>query len=299
VSGEKPNRAPIQWFPGHMTRTLRRAKEKLPQVDAVVQLLDARMPHASLNPELQALSGGKPRLYVMNKADLADEAVTARWLRFFTGEEMGCVAINSKAKGSSAKARQAVEGALGALFAKRERKGMQGAKTRLMVTGIPNVGKSTFINNWAGGARAKAADRPGVTRGEQWISAGAYELMDMPGVLWKRFDDAHTAVNLALIGSIPDKLLDTEEIAAGLLAQLGERYAKELNARFKLTEDDLAGEGWQILEAVGRRRGMLMGGGEVDTHRAAIVVLDEFRGGKLGRVSLETPEEMADGKTTE
>jgi ribosome biogenesis GTPase A len=263
-------------------------------VDGVVQILDARVPHASLNPELQKIYGAKPRLYVLNKADLADEGTTKAWLRYFAGDGAGCVALNSKEKGSAQRARAKMEEALEALFQRRRDKGMQGAKTRLMVTGIPNAGKSTFINNWVGAARAKAADRPGVTRGEQWISAGSYELMDMPGVLWKRFDDVQTAVNLALIGSIPDKLLDTEEMAAGLLAQLVGPYAHRLQQRFKLKEPQLAmTDGWELLAAVGKNRGMLISGGEVDLQRAGIVVLDEFRDGRLGRVSLERPGDNA------
>ncbi len=279
----------IHWFPGHMMRTLRRAKEKMVLVDAVVQLLDARVPAASLNPDLQAVYGGKPCLYVLNKCDLADAEVTARWRQFYARGGNACVGVNSKQKGSAAQVRAAVNGALAQLFEKRLAKGTQGAAVRLMVTGIPNVGKSTFINNWAGGARAKAADKPGVTRGEQWISAGKYELLDMPGVLCKKFNSTQTAVNLALIGSIPDHLLNVEEIAAVFLQQLAVPYAPRLQERFKLAQTDGL-DGWQLLQAVGRRRGMLAGGGEVDTERAAVMVLDEFRAGKLGRISLEAPE---------
>lgn len=279
----------IHWFPGHMMRTLRSIEKNLPKVDAVVQLLDARIPRSSLNPDLQSAYTHKPRLYVLNKADLADEAVTADWLRYFRGEETSCVAINSKQRGAAAQVKRAVETALAELLEWREQKGMAGAKTRLMVTGIPNVGKSTFINNWAGAAKAKAADKPGVTRGEQWITTGDYELMDMPGVLWKKFEDIETAVNLALIGSIPDRLLNTEEIAAGLLAQLGAGYAARLTERFKLGQE-LPQDGWELLELVGKRRGMLISGGEIDLERASIMVLDEFRGGKFGRISLEKPE---------
>jgi ribosome biogenesis GTPase A len=183
-----------------------------------------------------------------------------------------------------------IDAALAGLFEKRCQKGMAGAKTRLMITGIPNVGKSTFINNWAGSARAKAADKPGVTRGEQWITTGGYELLDMPGVLWKRFENPGTAVNLALIGSVPDHLLDTEEIAAGLLGQLAGPYWPQLAARFRLGALRGPGSGWQLLEDVGCGRGMLVAGGEVDMARAAVTVLDEFRGGKLGRVTLELPD---------
>lgn len=278
----------IHWFPGHMMRTLRSIEKNLPLVDAVVQLLDARIPHSSLNPELQALYGQKPRLYVLNKADLADEATTAAWQQWFAKEYSGSVAVNSKQKGAAAAVRKAVDAALAELLARRRSKGMEGARTRLMVTGIPNVGKSTFINNWAGAAKAKAADRPGVTRGEQWISAGAYELMDMPGVLWKKFDSLQTAVNLALIGSIPNDILDTEEISAGLLVQLAAAYPGRLQERFKLAALP-EGDGWALLEAVGRRRGMLVSGGEVDLGRASVMVLDEFRAGRFGRISLETP----------
>ena len=289
MSQEMINRRNIHWFPGHMMRTLRSIEKRLPQVDAVVQLLDARIPRSSLNPELQALYGAKPRLYILNKADLADEKATAEWLRYFKREDSGCVAINSKQRGAAMQAKRAVEQELAALLERRQAKGMSGAQTRLMVTGIPNVGKSTFINNWAGSAKAKAADRPGVTRGEQWIATGSYELMDMPGVLWKKFENLEIAVNLALIGSIPDDLLDTEEIAAGLLQQLAGEYGERLRERFKLGAEALPQDGWELLEMVGRKRGMLVSGGEIDLGRAAIVVLDEFRGGKLGRISLEWP----------
>lgn len=285
--------AGIHWFPGHMMRTLRSIEKRLPQVDAVVQLLDARIPHSSLNPELQRLYRQKPCLYILNKADLADPAVTEAWLAYLSRGETAAIALNSKQGGAAAKARRAVDTALQELFDRRQQKGMAGAKTRLMVTGIPNVGKSTFINNWAGGAKAKAADRPGVTRGEQWVAAGAYELLDMPGVLWKKFDSMGTAVNLALIGSIPDNLLPMEEIAAVLLEQMAGSYMPALRQRYKLRETDPTEGGPQLLESIGKRRGMLVSGGEVDLLRAAVTVLDEFRGGKLGRISLEMPGEVA------
>lgn len=294
MSSDGVNRRNIHWFPGHMTKTLRNIEKKLPLVDAVVQLLDARIPASSLNPDLQAVYEHKPRLYILNKADLADEAITKEWLAWFRREETGCIALNSKQKGSAAQARRMVEDALADLLERRKEKGMAGAKTRLMITGIPNVGKSTFINNWAGANKAKAADKPGVTRGEQWISAGKYELMDVPGVLWKRFEDIETAVNLALIGSIPDTLLDVEEMAAGLLGQAARNFPRKLEERYKIKADELSSDGWEVLRAVGKKRGMLVAGGEIDTERAAVMVLDEFRGGKLGRISLERPE-VADG----
>ncbi len=292
MNEETLQRQNIHWFPGHMMKTLRRIEKKLPLVDAVVQLLDARIPWASLNPELQAITRAKPRLYILNKSDLADEKVTAEWLTYFREkQDSGCVAINSRQRGAAAAVRGVVENALAEMLARRSERGMAGAKVRLMITGIPNVGKSTFINNWAGGSRAKASDRPGVTRGEQWIGAGRYELLDMPGVLWKRFNNPRVAVNLALIGSIPDTLLDTEEIAVGLLAQLAVPYKTRLAERFKLDEAQISADGWVLLEMLGHKRGMLISGGEVDTERASIMVLDEFRGGKLGKLSLENPQE--------
>ncbi len=297
------NRQQIHWFPGHMAKTLRRVSEKLPLVDAVVQLLDARIPAASLNPELQKAYSNKPRLYVLNKVDLADPAATERWRAHFSGEHSVCVAINSTKKGAFTQARAAVNDALQALLQKRAEKGMQGASLRLMITGIPNVGKSTFINNWAGTNKAKAADKPGVTRGEQWINAGRYELLDMPGVLWKKFDEDNTAVNLALIGSIPDKILNTEEMAAGLLVQLWQNHAAIVCERYKIPTSSTPADGWELLELVGRKRGMLISGGEVNLERAGITVLDEFRAGKLGRVTLEMPpdaaEQIAEGAGSE
>lgn len=296
MSEQQVNRRNIHWFPGHMIKTLRNIEKRLPLVDGVVQLLDARIPRSSLNPDLQKVYEHKPRLYILNKADLADERITKEWLEWFRSQQAGCVAINSKQKGTAAQARNTVEQALAELLERRKARGMEGAKTRLMITGIPNVGKSTFINNWVGEVRVKAADKPGVTRGEQWISSGRYELLDEPGVLWKRFDNMETAVNLALIGSIPDTLLDVEEMASGLLGEAGRLFPDKLEQRYKLSaRDSHQQDGWEILCAVGKKRGMLISGGEVDTERAAIMVLDEFRSGKLGRISLEKPEETPNG----
>lgn len=289
MSQEFVNRRNIQWFPGHMTRTLRVMEADIKNVDVVVQLLDARIPQSSLNPEIQRITARKPRLYVMNKADLADPAVTARWKRWFESQGAGCVAISSKTRGAAGAVRAQIEQELAQLIARREQKGTAGASIRVMVVGIPNVGKSTFINCWAGSARAKAADRPGVTRGKQWISVPGYELLDMPGVLWKKFDSLETATNLAFIGSIKDDILDIEELAMGLLSQVREIYPQRLLERYKLKPEDLELDPRELLEAIGRRRGMLVSGGEVNTERAAIMVVDEFRASKWGRISLEQP----------
>ena len=284
------NQRQIQWFPGHMAKTLRLIGTELKKVDAVLVLLDARIPASSLNPEIEALLGDKPRIYLLNKSDLADPAVTSRWLARFRSEHSACVAVSSKKKGAAAGVKAEVDRALAPLLARREEKGISGAQIRLMLVGIPNVGKSTFINCFAGGQRAKAEDRPGVTRGKQWVTAGKYDLLDMPGVLWKKFAEPRTAVNLAFIGSIKDDILDVEEIAAELLEEVKRLYPDKLAQRYKLRSEQLELERYELLEAIGKNRGMLISGGEVGLSRAAITVLDEFRASKLGAISLESPE---------
>ena len=199
------------------------------------------------------------------------------------------MAISAKEKGGVAAVRQAIEKELAELLQRRAVKGIGGARIRVMVVGIPNVGKSTFINSFAGAARAKAADRPGVTRGKQWITVGGYDLLDMPGVLWKKFDSLETATNLAFIGAIKDDILDIEELALGLLAQMQAVYPLKLAERYKLSSDDLQLGAWELLEAIGRKRGMLVSGGEVNTERAAVMLVDEFRASKWGRITLEKP----------
>ena len=299
MSNEFVNRRNIQWFPGHMAKTLRLIEANLKNVDVVLQLLDARIPLSSLNPELQRLTASKPRLYVMNKADLADPALTKAWQAYFRAAGAGCVAISAKQKGSAGQVHSAIESELRELLEKRAGKGMAGARIRVMVVGIPNVGKSTFINNFAGTTRAKAADKPGVTRGKQWVTVGNYDLLDMPGVLWKKFDSLETATNLAFIGSIKDDILDIEELAMGLVAQMQTVYPDRLAQRYKLSEQQVTELGpWELVEAIGRARGMLVSGGEVNTERAAIMLVDEFRASKWGRITLETPprrEEQQDG----
>ena len=283
------NRQNIQWFPGHMAKTLRLMEADIRNVDAVLQLLDARIPLSSLNPEIERITATKPHLYVMNKADLADPTITAQWVKYFKSAGAGCLAISAKQKGGAAAVKQAIERELEDLTRRRASRGMTGARIRVMVVGIPNVGKSTFINTFAGSARAKAADKPGVTRGKQWVTVDGFDLLDMPGVLWKKFDTLEIATNLAFIGSIKDDILDIEELAMGLLSQVREIYPEKLVARYKLTEEELALEPWPLLEAIGRRRGMLISGGEVNTERAAIMLVDEFRASKWGRISLERP----------
>lgn len=288
---ENINHKQIHWFPGHMMKTLRVMQDSVRQVDAVLILLDARIPHSSLNPEIERIARAKPRLYVLNKADLADAQITARWTRHFRTQGSGCVAITSKDRSGVNSVKKAIGAELTELLARRADKGMAGAKIRLMVTGIPNVGKSTFINSFTGAARAAAANRPGVTRGKQWVSAGEYELLDMPGVLWKKFESETVASNLAFIGSIRDDILDIETLAMRLLAELQALCPQKLAERYRVSGEELALDAYELLEAIGRRRGMMMSGGVVNTERAAVMLVDEFRASKLGRISLEAPEE--------
>ena len=287
------NRRAIQWFPGHMTRTLRVMEKEIKNVDCVLQILDARIPLSSLNPEIERITAGKPHLYILNKADLADPEITKQWLEYFISAGAGCLAMDSKQRGKAAAVKGPIEKELSALMERRRRRGMVGATIRVMVVGIPNVGKSTFINSFAGTTRAKAANKPGVTRGKQWITVDNFELMDMPGVLWKKFDSLETASNLAFIGSIKDDILDIEELACGLLSSVRQIYPAQLLARYKLDETALRLAPYDLLQAIGTRRGMLVSGGEVDTERAAIMLVNEFRASKWGRLSLERPPQRA------
>ena len=280
----------IQWFPGHMAKTKRKLKESLPLVDAVAEIIDARIPLSSRNPDLDGLVEGKPRLVVMNKADLADEAASRKWERHFA--QAGITAMTADCKSGKGLNRFPVllRDILAPQIAAWEAKGMVGRPVRAMVVGIPNAGKSSFINRLARGGRAKVEDRPGVTRGNQWFAAeGGVQLLDTPGVLWPKFDDQAAARRLAYTGAIKDELLDGEELAAGLLESLARDYEPLLCARYKLG-NDLPADGWELLERIGRKRGMLVSGGEVDTQRAAAAILDDFRGGKIGRITLEFPQ---------
>ncbi len=283
------NSRQIQWFPGHMTKTLRLMEKEIRNVDCVLQILDARIPLSSLNPEIERITAGKPHLYILNKADLADPEITKQWLAYFKSAGAGCLAMDSKQRGRATAAKGPIEKELSALMARRRNRGMVGAAIRVMVVGIPNVGKSTFINSFAGTTRAKAANKPGVTRGKQWISVDNFDLMDMPGVLWKKFDSLETASNLAFIGSIRDDILDIEELACGLLSSVRGIYPEQLLARYKLDESALELPPYDLLQAIGAKRGMLISGGEVDTERAAKMLVGEFRASKWGRISLERP----------
>ena len=291
MSNELVNRKNIQWFPGHMMKTLRMIEADIKNVDVVLQLLDSRIPFSSINPEILDYCASKPKLFVLNKADLADPIITEQWVKYFRENNIGCVAISSKNKNSVKSVRNEIDKELQELLEKRQRKGTQGSKIRMMIVGIPNVGKSTFINTFTGTNKARAADKPGVTRGKQWVSTEKYDLLDMPGVLWKKFESIEIATNLAFIGSIKDDILDIEEIACSLLGQVKKLYANALIQRFKLSQEDLEVSNYELLEKIGRKRGMLISKGEINTERAAIMVCDEFRASKFGRITFETPSE--------
>lgn len=282
----------IQWFPGHMAKTRRLIAANLKLVDAVVEIVDARTPLSSRNPEMDSMTRNKPRLIVLNKCDLADDKATQKWINYFRNNGSEAIAVDCKSgKGLKNLLPVVRTKVLKELMDKRERSGMKGAAVRLMIVGIPNVGKSSLINRMAGGKRAKVEDRPGVTRTKQWVKLdNNTELLDMPGVLWPKFEDQSAAVRLAFTGAISDDILDIETLAMKLLVFLSENYPTSLTERYKIeySDDDT---GLVLLEKVGKKRGMMISGGEINTERAAITVLDEFRSGKLGHITLELPEE--------
>ncbi len=280
----------IQWFPGHMTKTRRMITANLSLVDAVVEILDARIPVSSRNPEMDQLTGGKPRMLILNKADMADAQATQRWMTCFRRQDFAAIAADCKSGKGVKGFRPALEALLAEQLAKWRAKGMIGKPIRVMIVGIPNVGKSTFINRLAGAKLAKAEDRPGVTRTKQWIKLGdGVEMLDTPGVLWPKFEDQTVAHRLAFTGAIKDDVLDIEALAMLLLSLLYAQSPQALQTRYRLEAPSDA-SGKALLEEVGRRRGMLLPGGVVHTERAAITVLDEFRSGKLGRITLELPD---------
>lgn len=279
----------IQWFPGHMTRTRRRIVDKLPLIDLVAEIIDARIPVSSRNPDLGEIIAGKPRLVVLNKTDIADEAATKAWLEHFRAEGVPALAVDCKSGRGIARFVPLMREILADKIATWEQRGMAGRAIRVMVVGIPNCGKSSFINRMTKGGKAKAEDRPGVTRDQQWfVIDGGAQLLDTPGVLWPKFNDQTVAQRLAYTGAIRDEILDSEELACGLLEILHKDYEPLLRERYKLT-GELPEDTYELLELIGRKRGMLVSGGEVNTERASIMLLDEFRGGKLGRLTLERP----------
>lgn len=280
----------LQWFPGHMAKTRRMMAEQLSLIDIVAELLDARLPLSSQNPEISGIIGDKPRLIILNKADLADEKINQEWLAYFKSMGIESVLLDSLHTKNINYITDKIRFVLKEKLEKQAQKGMSGRTIKMMVVGIPNVGKSSFINRLAGRAGAVTGDRPGVTRGKQWIRLkNGMELLDTPGILWPKFEDEQTGLRLAFAGSIKDEIVDVEMLAAKLLEFLNESYQEKLCSRYKLSDTNGVA-GYELLEWIGRKRGFVISGGEIDTLRTANVVLDEFRGGKVGRISLERPE---------
>ncbi|HHD2751512.1 TPA: ribosome biogenesis GTPase YlqF [Clostridium perfringens] len=279
----------INWFPGHMVKTKREIQNNLKLVDAVIEIRDARIPKSSKNPDIDTLCAGKPRVILLNKSDLTDPKVTKAWKESLTNEETIVLEVNAlKGEGLNA-----IKPALLKLLKEKHdrlrAKGLVKITTRVMVVGIPNVGKSTFINKMAKNNIAKTGDRPGVTKNKQWIKTKlGIELMDTPGVLWPKFEDETVGLNLAFTGAIKDEIMDTEELALKLVERLQETNPEELMTRYKLTE--LQENPLDNLDAIARKRGAIMSGNQIDYNRIAGIILDEFRGGKIGRISLEKPE---------
>ena len=281
----------IQWFPGHMTKAERMMEENMKLVDGVCEVIDARIPSASRNPDIDRLASGKPRLVVLNRADQADPEVTKQWRTYFKSQGMTVLETDSKTGKGVNQFPQAVRTALKDKIAEYAAKGQGSRPLRIMVVGIPNVGKSTFINKVARRKAAVAGDRPGVTRGKQWIHIDdSLDLLDTPGILWPKFDDEEVGQVLALTGAVKDDILDRETLAANFLVRLRDHYPTVIEQRYKFIPDPGA-QGWELLEAAARKRGFLISGGELDTERMAAILLDEYRGGKLGRLTLEYPSE--------
>lgn len=275
----------IQWFPGHMTKTRRMIEANLKLVDAVVEIVDSRIPESSRNPIINELVASKPRIILLNKCDYSDDNVTAKWREYYEKQGVSVLVCDCRSGKGINRFLPLLKDKLSDLLERRRAKGMIGKALRIMVVGIPNVGKSSFINRMANAKKVKVEDRPGVTRGKQWVTIDKeVELLDMPGILWPKFDDRRVALNLAFTGAIKDDVTDVEALAAELGSYLAENYPERLKERYKL--GSLEGN---IVELIAKKRGMMMSGGIPDTERAAITLLDEYRSGKIGRITLEKP----------
>lgn len=277
----------IQWYPGHMTKTRRRMEESLKLVDGVVEIIDARIPMSSRNPDIDEITAGKPRIILLNKADVADGAATSRWIDYFAKNGLRAIACDCKTGKGLNRFADEVRKLLADKIEIWKSKGMGGRSIKLMVVGIPNVGKSSFINRMAKGSKARVADRPGVTRGNQWFTiGGGIELLDTPGVLWPKFDDKEVGQKLAFTGAVKDTVVDIESLCLDLLKYMSQSYPERLCERYKL--DSVEGlEPLELMELIAKKRGMILRGGDYDYERVSVMLLDEFRGGKLGRITLE------------
>ena len=290
----------IQWYPGHMTKTRRQIEADLKLVDIVVEIIDARIPASSRNPDIDAICAGKPRLIVLNRADQADPAQNRAWGVYFRSRGRSVLETDARSGRGINQFSAVVQEVLKDQIARWREKGQTGRPVRAMVVGVPNVGKSTFINKVARKKSAKAGDRPGVTRGKQWVHVDqGLDLLDTPGILWPKFEDEATGMNLAYTGAVKDEIMDVETLGCHFMVLLGERYPQALMDGYRLSElpareegENDAAWGYRLLQAAAAKRGMRISGGEVDTERMARVLLDEYRGGRLGRFTLELPEGM-------
>lgn len=279
----------IQWFPGHMTKAQRMIEENMKMVDAVCELLDARIPFSSRNPDIDRLAGDKPRLVVLNRVDLADPKITALWREYFKKQGLAVIETDARTGKGVKEFAPAVRAVLKEKIAQLEEKGQGSRPLRIMILGIPNVGKSTLINKLAGRKAAIAGDKPGVTRGKQWISLGnGLDMLDTPGILWPKFDSQEVGEALAITNAIKADVLDKETLAANFALRLRALKPEALTERYKFVPDSDK-NGFELLEDIGRKRGFLISGGEVDIERAANILLGEYHDGKLGRISLEAP----------
>ncbi len=280
----------IQWYPGHMTKTRRQIEADLKQVDAVCEIVDARIPVSSRNPDIDSICGSKPRLIVLNRMDLADPAATKRWSAYFKSKGYGVLATDCKSRKGIADFLPAARFACKEKLDRDAARGMN-RPLRIMIVGIPNVGKSTLINQISGRKGAKAENRPGVTRGKQWVTVDSgLLLLDTPGILWPKFEDPEVGMMLAYTGAVKEGVIDVEELACRLMELLHKFYPQTLLVRYKVEAPE-GTKGWELLEMAGRKRGYLLSGNEVHTERMAKVLLDEYRSGKLGKFTLEEPED--------
>lgn len=278
----------INWFPGHMARARREIKESMKSVDAVIEMRDARIVYSSANPEVDEICGNKPRLILLNKSDLCEDAVTSDWIQYLRSSNIEAVAVNSKNGVGIRKIKPALERLLQDKIERRKQKGLKMFVIRAVVVGIPNVGKSSFINKVAKNSIAKTGNKPGVTRSNQWVKTGiGIEIMDTPGILWPKLEEETTSINLALTGAIKDEIMDIEELALKLVEIILNVCPKKLTERYKIDVEDKTP--LEVMDEIGKRRGALVSGGNIDYRRVSVMLLDEFRNGKIGRISLEVP----------
>lgn len=278
----------IQWFPGHMKKAERQIEADINLVDVVYELLDARIPLSSKNPDIDILSKNKPKILLLNKSDLADESKTKEWLKYYKNKNINAITICTQTGEGLKQLNALTQSILKEKLERQKEKGIVGKGVKALVVGVPNVGKSSFINKISGKSSTKTGDRPGVTKGKQWIAVNSnLQLLDTPGILWPKFDDENTAFNLAFTGAIKDEIIDVEELAVKLCLFLQKNYPNALLERYKLTE--ASDDGYELLQLIGKKRGCVISGGEIDTRKASILLLDEFRSGKLGKITLETP----------